>query len=318
MATRKADCVDSGKYPSETQENSECPKSEGCRTPSTIRSLRVVEHEPGDLPDATGRRRQTGDMHDQKDEDRIRIVLLDDHGLFRASLARLLASESGFEVSGECGTTGEALEILRGSSVDFVLLDFDLGSDHAHSFISAARQVGYQGRFLIVAGAADAERAAIALKLGASGIFLKSEAPERLVQAIRMIATGAVWIDQKIIQLLADQCLSRPRRADQKCGGALAYRERRALLGILGGLTNRKIAARMGISESSVKYILQGLFSKTGVRTRSQLVRLALEGSLVDVQDLVERQRKPHASETPHPDEAGPHAIVHARRQSTG
>jgi DNA-binding NarL/FixJ family response regulator len=136
----------------------------------------------------------------QMDQDRIHLVLLDGHGLFRASLARLLASESGFEIAGECGTAAEALEILCGSSVDVILLDFDLGPEHADGFISAARKAGYQGRFLIVAGAVDAERSAMALKLGASGIFLKSEAPERLTQAIRVIATGAVWIDQKVIQ----------------------------------------------------------------------------------------------------------------------
>ena len=130
-------------------------------------------------------------MHDQTDENRIRLVVLDDHGLFRASLERLLASEVGFEVVGECGTSAEALEMLNGSPVDVVLLDFALGAEHANDLISAARKAGYQGRFLIVAGTTDAERSANALKFGASGIFLKSEAPERLVQAIKLIASPA-------------------------------------------------------------------------------------------------------------------------------
>ena len=62
-------------------------------------------------------------MGQEIQEKQIRIVLLDDHGLFRASLARLLASEPGLEVAGECGTASEALEVLRGSAVDLVLLD---------------------------------------------------------------------------------------------------------------------------------------------------------------------------------------------------
>lgn len=224
-------------------------------------------------------------MHEQRDENRVRLVLLDEHGLFRASLARLLAAESGFEVIGECGTSAEALEMLCGSPVDIVLLGFDFGPEHANDFISAARKAGYQGRFLIVSGAVEAERSAMALKFGASGIFMKSEAADRLIQAIRIIATGAVWIDQKIIQLLADQCLNQPRRGDQKFGGALEDREQKVLLGIIGGLTNRKIADGMGVSESIVKNILQRLFSRTGVRTRSQLVRLALEGALGNVRE---------------------------------
>src|SRR5580693_2411035 len=105
-------------------------------------------------------------------ENRTRLVLLDDHCLFRASLSRFLASEPDFEVAGECGTSAEALETLNGSSVDIVLLDFDLGSGRGNEFISAARQAGYRGRFLMVAGVADARSAAVVLKLGASGIFL--------------------------------------------------------------------------------------------------------------------------------------------------
>lgn len=238
-------------------------------------------------------------VHQPSDENRIRLVLLDDHGLFRASLARFLALEAGFEVAGECGIPAEALEAIHASQVDVVLLDFDVGPEHATDFISAARQAGYQGRFLIVSGTVDAERSAMALKLGVSGIFLKSEAPERLIQAIRVIASGAVWVDQKIIQLIANECLSKPRRADQRSGSVLDDRGQRVLLGILGGLTNRKIADGMGISESAVKNTLQALFTKTGVRTRSQLVRLALEGSLGNVRELVPGEGKAHEDETP-------------------
>jgi DNA-binding NarL/FixJ family response regulator len=239
-------------------------------------------------------------MQGQAREDRIRLVLLDDNGLFRASLARLLASEDGFEVIGEYGTAAEGTEILQSSPVDLVLLDFDLGAEDANHFISAARKAGYRGRFLIVAATADAESSAMALKVGASGIFLKSEAPERLVQAIRIIATGAVWVDTKIIHLLADQCLSQPPgSAPRNSGNSLEARERKVLLGILGGLTNRRIADGMGVSESSVKNVLQGLFGKTGVRTRSQLVRLALEGSLGNVLEFARRQRRPMEDEAP-------------------
>jgi two-component system, NarL family, nitrate/nitrite response regulator NarL len=255
-------------------------------------------------------------VHEQTNEKPIRLIFLDDHGLFRASLARLLASETGLEVVGECGTSPEALEALQGSPVDIVLLDFDVGPERANNFISAAQKEGYQGRFLIVTGEANAQGSAIALKLGASGIFLKSEAPDRLIQAIRLIAAGAVWIDPRIIQLLAEQCLTPLRRMDQKPGGALEDREQRVLLGILGGLKNKTIADGMGISESSVKNILQGLFSRTGVRTRSQLVRLAFEGSLGDVHHLVRRQGKMRAGETAAPDATESRDTPPMRRQS--
>jgi DNA-binding NarL/FixJ family response regulator len=84
-------------------------------------------------------------------------------------------------------------------------------------------------------------------RVGASGIFLKSEPPDRLVQAIRLVRDGGIWV---------------------------------VLMGIVGGLSNRKIGENMGLLESSVKNFVQHLFSKAGVRTRSQLVRAALEGLL--------------------------------------
>jgi DNA-binding NarL/FixJ family response regulator len=211
----------------------------------------------------------------------IRLILLDNHALFRASLARFLALEHGFEVVGECGSPAEALGILRDSTVDVVLLDFYLGPEQGNDFIPAARKAGYQGRFLIVTGAADPRNVAVALKLGAAGIFLKSDAADRLVQAIRLVADGGVWVDQKMIQLLADELVEDRRHVDSPRSDTLLNDgERKVLLGILGGLTNKKIGGNIGLSESSVKAIVQRLFAKAGVRTRSQLVRVALEGSL--------------------------------------
>jgi DNA-binding NarL/FixJ family response regulator len=212
-------------------------------------------------------------------EKQIRLVLLDDHALFRASLGRFLALEPGFEVAGECANSTEALGILRDSPVDVVLLDFDFGRERGDEFISAARRAGYQGRFLILAGAADTRDSAVALKLGASGVFSKAEAPDRLLQAIRLVANGQVWVNEGVIQLLSGQY-------DQRSVSFLTGREQRVLLGIVGGLTNKSIADNIGLSESSVKGVVQQLFHKARVRRRSQLVRVALEGSLGTVRQL--------------------------------
>jgi DNA-binding NarL/FixJ family response regulator len=205
-----------------------------------------------------------------KQGENVRLLLLDEQALFRASLSRLLALQPGIEVVGDCTRASEALEILAASPVDVTLLDFDNANEGNDGFMSLARGQGYQGSFLIVTGDADARHTALAIRLGASGVFLKSEPPERLVQAIQVVANGAVWFDQRVIRCLADE----PK------DGALSERERKVLLGILSGLTNRKIGNNLGLSESAVKSSVQQLFLKTGVRTRSQLVRAALEGSL--------------------------------------
>jgi two-component system, NarL family, nitrate/nitrite response regulator NarL len=230
-------------------------------------------------------------MHEQTAENRIRLVLVDEQVLLRASMGRFLATQPGFELAGECGTAAEALEILKSSPVDIVLSDLDLRTDRGDNLISAARNAGYNGRFLIVAGAADARQLSAAIKLGASGIFLKSEALDRLVQAIRLVASGAVWVDQKAIQLLADRLAESPQLDYRTSQNLLTDREEKALLGILGGLTNRRIGENIGISEGTVKSVVQQLFRKAHVRKRGQLVRVALEGSLSGARELAERAR---------------------------
>ena len=216
-------------------------------------------------------------MDGQANRERIRLLLLDDHVLFREGLSRLLASEPDFEMVGNCGTSAEALEVLKGSPVDIVLLDFDLGEDHGSQFIAAARGAGYAGKILMVAAGMDAAESSIALQLGASGIFLKHNSPVTLAKAIRLVASGEMWVDQRVIHLMADGIHRREGPSFQK---VLTEREQQVLRGIFEGLTNKEIAARLGVSESAVKATLQQLFQKTRVRTRSQLVRIALESSL--------------------------------------
>jgi len=243
-------------------------------------------------------------VNEQTQESRIRLLLLDDQALFRESLSHLLASHRGVEVVGECGSAAEALEMLSAAPVDVVLLDPDHATEGGDGFMSAARRNGYQGRFLIVAGAADVKDLALAIKLGASGIFLKSEAPDSLVRAITLVANGAAWFDHRVIQLLANQSLERLLHMDRSnARNLLSEREGKVLLGILGGLTNRRIADGAGLSEGSVKATVQQLFLKTGVRTRSQLVRAVLEGSLGTAEGLVKRMRS--ATAAPFPSNSG-------------
>ena len=207
----------------------------------------------------------------------IRLLLLDDHVLFRESLSRLLESEPDFAMSGHCGTGAEALELLQRSAVDVILLDFDLGEDHGSQFISTARRAGYKGKILMVTAGMSAMESSYALQMGASGIFLKHNSPGNLAKAIRMVAGGEMWVDQRVIRAMADGVRY---GEEQSMRQFLTEREQEVLRGIFEGLSNKEIAAQIGVSESAVKATLQQLFQKTRVRTRSQLVRIALETSL--------------------------------------
>jgi DNA-binding NarL/FixJ family response regulator len=203
------------------------------------------------------------------------LLLLDDHTLFRAMLGRLLETEPEFRVVAQCSTSEEALEALGRGRIDLVLLDYDLGNrETGLQFIRRARDAGYSGRiFMVTAGMADADYVR-ALGMGVCGIFLKHSEPELLTDAIHKVMAGETWIDQRCIQGLVKAVETEGRQSRKN---QLSERERDVLKGVFAGLSNKEIGAQLEISEASVKSALQQLFVKTGVRTRSQLVRVALE-----------------------------------------
>jgi two-component system nitrate/nitrite response regulator NarL len=205
---------------------------------------------------------------------KVRLLLLDDHALFRESLARLLAAEPEFEVVAHCSSIEEAWEILRNHAVDVVLLDFDLGKQRAPEFLAGVREMGLKLRILVVTAGITAGDAARILDEGASGVFLKHGSPALLSEAIQKIQAGETWIDQRCLRDLVHAAAKPVPRTE---GTNLSERERQVLKGVLEGQSNKEISGGLGISESSVKAALQQLFQKTGVRTRSQLVRIALE-----------------------------------------
>jgi len=200
---------------------------------------------------------------------------VDDHSLFRDSLSRLLQTEPGFRVAGSCATLAEALTIIASDQPDIVLLDYDLGEEQGTDALDEIRKSGYQGRILMVtAGMSDAVTVRV-LESGSEGIFLKHSSPAQLVEAIRKLMAGEPWLDPRAMRSLIAGATGKSE--EQRTSQALTQRERFVLQGVFEGLTNKEIAGQLQISEGSVKAVLQQLFDKTGVRTRAQLVRIALE-----------------------------------------
>jgi DNA-binding NarL/FixJ family response regulator len=205
----------------------------------------------------------------------VRILLVDDHSLFRDSLSRLLQTEPGFHIVGSCASIGEALPILAAESPDIVLLDYDLGEEQGGAALDQIRGHGFKGRVLMVtAGMSDAATVRV-LESGSEGIFLKHSSPAQLVEAIHRMIAGEPWLDPRAMRSLISGAT---RKSEEQRGSqALTARERFVLQGVFEGLTNKEIAAQLQVSEGSIKAVMQQLFDKTGVRTRSQLVRIALE-----------------------------------------
>jgi DNA-binding NarL/FixJ family response regulator len=205
----------------------------------------------------------------------IRILLIDDHTLFRESLGRLLEAEPDLRIVATCAGVGEALAVLDREAVDVVLLDYDLGDEQGSAFLEEARRRRFEGKILMVtAGMSDAGTLR-AFEGGASGMFLKHSPPAQLIEAIHKVTNGDMWLDSRAVRSLVAGASGKSE--SQQAAQVLTARERSVLKAVFEGLTNKEIAANLQISESLVKAVLQQLFDKTGVRTRSQLVRIAIE-----------------------------------------
>ena len=205
-------------------------------------------------------------------ENPIRIVMVDDHALLRGALAKTLSIEPDLAIVGECSGVDEALALIAAQPVDIVLLDINLGSEQGGSFLGRARNAGYEGKVLVVTAGVSEREASWLLSRGCSGIFLKSEPLSTLVDRVRGVVRSPSEADAPAASVMFD-----PAEGAQGVRKPLTQRESAVLRYVCEGLTNKEIAQEMDVSEHSVKSFVQQLFSKTGARSRAQLVTFAIE-----------------------------------------
>jgi DNA-binding NarL/FixJ family response regulator len=215
----------------------------------------------------------------------IRIVLVDDHTLFREGLRRLLDGEQGVAVFGDFDSAEAALQgLASGLDFDVALVDYELTvaggkATNGLDLLRGIRAVRPEARVLFVTAGMHMADLVTALKDLKAGIFLKTEPIAELMLAIRRTAKGEHWVSSGVaLALLANQQAQVAQ--EQQRHEHLNERESLVLRGVLEGLSNKEIGARLELTESSVKAVLQKLFEKTGVRSRSQLVRYAIEAQI--------------------------------------
>jgi two-component system nitrate/nitrite response regulator NarL len=210
-----------------------------------------------------------------------RILLIDDHALFREAIARLLAAQPDIEIIGEGATVNDGLEVVKAKTVDIVLLDINLGFEQGGAFLNLARAQGFSGKVLVVTAGVSKLEARRLMQRGCAGIFFKHERPQVLIDKIHQIMDGTAGLDQAAVS----DTLTELRAQEQESQLSLTARERQVLCGVFSGRTNKEIAYKLGVSEPLVKAFVQQLFRKTKVRSRAQLVRVAVEQYWKELED---------------------------------
>jgi DNA-binding NarL/FixJ family response regulator len=218
----------------------------------------------------------------------IRIVVADDHQVVRTGFATLLDTQPDFEVVGTAVDGGEAVRICRELRPDVVLMDVRMpGTDG----IEATRQLAEPGeeggpRILILTTFDLDDYVYDALYAGASGFLLKDVTAERLFDAVRVIAAGEALLAPAVTRrLISEFSRIRPRQATPPTAMAalreLTPRETEVLRLIAEGLSNPEIAARLVVTEETVKTHVSRVLGKLGLRDRTQAVVTAYESGLV-------------------------------------
>jgi DNA-binding NarL/FixJ family response regulator len=210
----------------------------------------------------------------------IRVVIADDQALVRAGFRLIVQSQPDMQVAGEAADGQEAIDLVARERPDVVLMDVRMPRVDG---IEATRQVAQTTRVVILTTFELDEYVFDALAAGASAFLLKAAPPEDLVKAIRVVAGGDALLAPSVTRRLIEEFARRPEPALRKTKEleSLTEREREVLKEVARGLTNAEIAARLHVSETTVKTHVAHLLDKLDLRDRVQAVILAYQTGLV-------------------------------------
>jgi DNA-binding NarL/FixJ family response regulator len=213
----------------------------------------------------------------------VRIVIADDHPIFRDGLKRLLESERDFKVVGEACDGVEAVKMVRQLKPEILLLDLAMPRRPG---LEALREMSTDPtgvRVILLTAAAEKDQIVEALQLGARGVVLKDSATQILLKSIRAVMDGEYWVGREsvsnLVQYLRGLVGSSSNVARHRRYG-LTPRELEIVSAVVAGYANKEIAEHFKISEDTVKHHLSNIFDKVGVSTRLELALFAVNQAL--------------------------------------
>ena len=213
---------------------------------------------------------------------KIRIVVADDHPIFRDGLCRLLALEEDFEVVAQAQDGRQVLDVLQQHEPDILLLDLKMPGLDGLATLQRLQIAKNKTRVIVLTASDDKNEFVQAMKLGTSGIVLKQTATELLIKSIRKVHAGEIWLDSHTTAAVIRQFVANDEA--QPSVHSLVppppTREREIVALVAQGFKNKEMAEKMFISEQTVKNHLHNIFDKLGVSDRLELALYAIHNNL--------------------------------------
>lgn len=215
----------------------------------------------------------------------IRILIADDHPIFRHGLKTLLEAEPDLRVIAEAGDGAEAVQLASQLKPDILLLDLAMPRVPGMDALRELSTTDLPVHTILLTVAIEKSQIVEALQLGARGVVLKDAATEFVLKSIRTVMNGHYWVGREPVRNLV-QCLHdlmpKPGEEEKSKTYGLTPRELEVVSAIVSGCTNKEIALRFSLSEQTVKHHLTSIFDKLGVSTRLELALFATNRNLVE------------------------------------
>jgi DNA-binding NarL/FixJ family response regulator len=210
----------------------------------------------------------------------ISLVIADDHPLILDALQNLFRFEKDFKILARCLDGDEALKAVRRHQPDILVLDIQMPAKHGLVVLREMREEKLPTRVVVLTATLDEEGLTEAVRLGVRGLVLKELAPKLLVQCIRKVHAGELWLEKRSVSSALEKLLQR-ESARNEVAQLLTPREIEIIKQVAAGLRNTEIGKKLFISEGTVKIHLHNIYQKLGVDSRTKLTRYAQEKRLL-------------------------------------